>query len=594
MEPRRPAFPLQDKIMLLVSATLLLCLSGAGAYAIQGRRELLEEQGLRRARTLLAGLTTNAREALLTERFSSLSLMVRKIYSEDRDVVSVRVMDRDGVDVVHSPVRPGEVDQVFREDVSAQNFLIGKVEITLRKGQVRAALDRATRFLLLTLLDIVLLVGFVVHLAVKGFVTRPLEQLMVATDEVAGGDFGRRTQLRTRDELGLLSEAFDQMAGSLERYRDEVEANRRQLEDRVEARTAELAAAQERTAAILENLPVSVLVVARDLVVTTSNAAAGDLTAAPAGDLVGRTCAALLDTPLCRHDCLLARARRGEPHLEETRLGAAETAVLLECSPLGDGGIVTVRDVSRLEQMREQIRRSGKLSSLGTLAAGLAHELNNPLGNVSTYAQLLEEGAGSPERAAKMIETIRGEAERASRIVGRLLTFARPTSGEMLPLSTRDTALHATELLRPVLARQGVELRAPPEDAPDAAVLGDAGQLHQVLVNLVLNGAQAAGEGGWVRLDVLPGDDEAGPGFRIADSGPGIDEHLRDQLFDPFFTTKEAGEGTGLGLSVCYGIIQDHGGTITLENHPEGGAQATVRLLPAPGGGPEDQQEATA
>jgi signal transduction histidine kinase len=124
--------------------------------------------------------------------------------------------------------------------------------------------------------------------------------------------------------------------------------------------------------------------------------------------------------------------------------------------------------------------------------------------------------------------------------------------------------------------------------------MADASQLHQVLVNLVLNGSHAAGPGGWVRLEVLPDPEEPDgwTGFRVRDSGPGIAVELRDRLFDPFFTTKDAGEGTGLGLSVCYGIIQDHGGTIHLGNHPEGGAEAVVRLPPAPSGVAARDQEA--
>lgn len=575
---------LQKKVMLLVSATLLICLSGAGLYAIEGRRQLLEDQMAKRTRSLLAGLVVTAREAMLTERPDALQLLARKLAQEDREVLRIQVLHRDGAVVVSEPRRykhRAEVEsQTFVEELRAGGYSLGSVELLVRRQGFRSAVDRSTQFLLLTLLDIILLVGFVVHMAVKIYVTRPLEQVLAATEQVTQGDFQRRLELQRDDEIGVLASSFDQMAESLESYRHEVDATQRDLESRVEDRTAELRQAQARTAAILENLPLTVLMVDAERNVITANPAAKDLTGGTPESLEGASCAALLDTPFCRQDCLLFRTQTGSDHLEETHLGKSGIPVQLECSPLAEGGLVTVRDMSRLAVMRDQVRRSDRLSSIGTLAAGLAHELNNPLGNVSTYVQLLDESQGDPDRQSRLVGTIRSETDRAATIVGRLLSFARAGPSERQVVDLREVVEQAQELLLPVLAQRSVTLAPAILPESPVRVSADRGQLHQVLVNLVLNGAHAAGDGGQVTLEVSPEAGEEWPAFVVRDNGPGVESEVAERLFDPFFTTKQAGEGTGLGLSVCYGIVRDHDGTIQLKNHPEGGAEARVALPP--------------
>ncbi len=579
MPPRAVKLPIHDKVMLLVVLALLLALSGAGAYALHGRRSSLEEALDRRARAILAGLAATTSEAILTERSGALSELAVRIFREDQDVQLIRITDAAGRLLAESPTSPERAGPAFhyREFVSRQGFPLGSVELGLRTTRVREAVDEATVFLLLTLLDTVLLVGFTVHMALRGFVTRPLERLSQGTVRLSRGDFGTPVLHAGRDELGVLADAFNEMAKSLAAYRQQVADDQSVLETRVNDRTRELGEAQARTAAILAHLPVSVLVVGPGRELATANPAARELLGE--GPLVpGRDCASILDTEYCRQDCLLARARRGEPNLETTRLGGGpDRTVLLECSPLDDGGLVTVRDVTRLEALAEAVRRQDRLSSLGTLAAGLAHELNNPLGNVSTYAQLLAEAPGDRDRAQKLTSTLKSEAERAAGIVGRLLAFARAPSESRVAIDLREVGRTCRDLLEPVCARDRVSLGYSEPDHP-VPVEAVPGLLHQVLVNLVRNAVQATGPGGRVTLVVAS---EPEPGFHVLDDGPGLDPAILDRVFDPFFTTKEPGEGTGLGLSVCYGIVRDHGGRISLANRPEGGAMATVHLPPA-------------
>ena len=245
--------------------------------------------------------------------------------------------------------------------------------------------------------------------------------------------------------------------------------------------------------------------------------------------------------------------------------------------------------VDRLKTTQAQLLQAEKLSAIGQLVAGVAHELNNPLTSVIGYAQLLQEEfkdvAGEPPRApaelARDLRRIAEESERAARIVRNLLAFARRQSAaradqDIAEIMNRVLALRAYEFrLNAVELETAFEPGLPP-------VLCDGGQLQQALLNLLLNAEQAMRSRAVRRLCVgahrLP-DADAVELF-ITDTGHGIpDEHLH-RIFDPFFTTREVGEGTGLGLSICYGIVRDHGGQITVESRLGQGTTFKV-LLPA-------------
>jgi two-component system NtrC family sensor kinase len=243
--------------------------------------------------------------------------------------------------------------------------------------------------------------------------------------------------------------------------------------------------------------------------------------------------------------------------------------------------------VDRLKTTQAQLLQAEKLSAIGQLVAGVAHELNNPLTSVIGYAQLLQEevrdvaGGETPRNAEGLAHDLRRiaeESERAARIVRNLLAFARRQSAaraeqDIAEVMNRVLALRAYEF-----RLSGIELQTEfAEGLPP--VLGDGGQLQQALLNLLLNAEQAMRARPQRRIRVGARHVRAADAIElfITDTGHGIpDENLR-RIFDPFFTTREVGEGTGLGLSICYGIVRDHGGQITVESRV--GQGTTFRLL---------------
>jgi signal transduction histidine kinase len=236
------------------------------------------------------------------------------------------------------------------------------------------------------------------------------------------------------------------------------------------------------------------------------------------------------------------------------------------------------RSNAQLAQVRESLLRSEKLATVGQLAAGVAHEVGNPLGAIGGYASLARArlaGSGGDPEVIDWIERIETEVRRIDRIVRELLDFARPSPVAPGPVAIGVAIEAAVRLARVQRRFQAVdvELDVPPDLPP---VRGAEGQLAQLFLNLLLNAGDAMGGAGRVRIRARP---EAGAvAVAVSDSGPGIPPGDLPRVFDPFFTTKPPGEGTGLGLAVCHGIAESFGGEVSVANGEGGGAVFTLRL----------------
>lgn len=245
-----------------------------------------------------------------------------------------------------------------------------------------------------------------------------------------------------------------------------------------------------------------------------------------------------------------------------------------------------------MEQMRvmeQEVIRAGRLSALGELTAGLAHEIRNPLGSLKGTAQILgdEIGEGSPRR--RMLELHLAEIDRLGSILDRFLSFARPQPLEIADVNLREVAADVQGLVAAHARGSAVSLVT--EDGPDVATRGDKEKLVQVVLNLVLNAVQAAsrpgggaegGQRGLVRLRVVPitRSGRAFGAIEVADNGPGVPPDMRERIFNPFVSTRP--DGTGLGLPISARIVEEHAGLIEVDDAPGGGAVFRV-LLPLAG-----------
>ena len=256
---------------------------------------------------------------------------------------------------------------------------------------------------------------------------------------------------------------------------------------------------------------------------------------------------------------------------------AAAPLVTKNFDPIGR--LIIFDDVTERVELEEQLVQADKLSSIGLLAAGVAHEVNTPLAVISSYAQMLAKRVADDPGQAKMLEKITSQTFRASEIVNSLLNVSRTSPREFTQIDLNRTVQETLALLEPQLrkARIEVETHLDPEAA---AVIGNSGRLQQVLLNLFLNARDAMPQGGKlvVSNEVREVADEAVAAITVQDTGSGIDTAHLKHVFDPFFTTKGNHRGTGLGLAVSYGIVREHSGTMGVESEAGQGTSFSIEL----------------
>ncbi len=265
-----------------------------------------------------------------------------------------------------------------------------------------------------------------------------------------------------------------------------------------------------------------------------------------------------------------------------TATRGGRTLVLnISIAPLEDaheqtGALVMLEDVTSRIRLEEQLQQREKLSSIGLLAAGVAHEVNTPLTGVSSYTQMLLGMLPETDPKHALLQKVRRQAERATNIVNNLLNFSR-TGGatEFTEVDMARVLDDTVQLLEPQLRRNQIEIvRAYDPDAPH--VFGNSGKLQQVFTNLLLNARDAIPEGGRITITTMAEDNSLT--VEVSDTGIGIASENVAKIYDPFYTTKGVGRGTGLGLAVSYGIVQEHSGHINVESTPGNGTTFRITL----------------
>src|SRR5436853_1024256 len=257
------------------------------------------------------------------------------------------------------------------------------------------------------------------------------------------------------------------------------------------------------------------------------------------------------------------------------------------------GAVTDVTERKRAEQeqarLGQRLRQAEKMEAMGTLAGGIAHDFNNILGAILGYGELAQKAAADGSVGRRYLDNVMQAGARAKSLVERILAFSRSGVAKRGPINVQAVIEEALELLAASLA-PGIRLEKRLE-AGDAAIIGDATQLHQVAMNLGTNASQAMEHGGVLEVTLDRADaaqnrplshGNLAPGFYlrlcVKDTGSGIAPHVLDRMFDPFFTTKEPGEGTGLGLSLVQSIVADLGGAIDVRTSVARGTSFTVWL----------------
>ncbi|MCS7080288.1 MAG: ATP-binding protein [Chloracidobacterium sp.] len=358
--------------------------------------------------------------------------------------------------------------------------------------------------------------------------------------------------------------------------------------ERERARVAELARLKEFNESIIESINVGITVIDRCGRLTTWNHAFEKLFAIPA--TAAPTVEAVFDPDLLRtmrevggDDWSIPDARTIYRRRTQGRDGQALvlniTLLPFRSRAAEEGVLMCFEDMTAHVRLEEQLREADKLSSIGLLAAGVAHEVNTPLAGISSYTQMLLARCAADDPNRVILEKIRRQTLRASNIVNNLLNFSRTGNATFAPVSPSSVLDDTLQLLETHLRGTAIDIRrCYSRDLPP--VWGDAGKLQQVFMNLILNARDAMPHGGVLTI-AATGQGNAVV-IEVTDTGVGIPADVIHRIYDPFFTTKEIGRGTGLGLAVSYGIVQEHGGHIVVDSRPGHGTTFRVKLPAAP------------
>ncbi len=281
-----------------------------------------------------------------------------------------------------------------------------------------------------------------------------------------------------------------------------------------------------------------------------------------------------ISRPLQRITLAALQVRDGE-YGKEVDLRKSNDEIGLLAESFNEMSRKMANDIEQLRQLNEQLIRTEKLAAMGTMAAGVAHEVNNPLASISSLIQMLQSKQNIDADTTDKLKLVSAQIQRISQVTGDMMNFARVRPAAKIYLDVNDVIKTSLRLASFDKSFQNLKLETD-FDKNLPKVLGDFDQLEQVFLNLFLNARDAMPEGGELLVTTIFDKDFVN--IEISDNGAGIDEKNFKQIFDPFFTTKQTGQGTGLGLAVCYGIITAHGGTINFFPNKTSGATFLISL----------------
>jgi two-component system sensor histidine kinase AtoS len=574
----------------------------------------------RRGEALARNLAAQSSGPLLLYNFTALEQNVARMASEE-DVRYAIILDGDGRVAAHSasPDRVGAPleDAVSRRAVASAGPLTqeahlpptaeaiydfavpimvertrwGTVRLGLSKRRMEAEIRR-TRLELVGLTVATLILGSLAAGLMARRIARPVRQLAEGATAISRGELMQRIEPSGFGEIGALAVAFNHMAEQLFQERRALEDAHNELRRRFE----ELEDVKRYTETILASLTSGIVTVDLDGRVVMLNRAAETLTGFFAGEVTSRFCTELFaQTPEIGEQLMETLANRvpiAGVEVTLRRRGGAAIPVEVSTAPLtgGEGkdlGVVAVlHDVTLLHELENRLRRSDRLAGLGTLAAGLAHEIKNPLTSALTFSRHVARRYDDAQFRDSFQRVVPRELERINAITERLLELARPAPATFRRLPIAPLLDRAVELFANRI--EGHRIRVVREYGRTVPlVAADEDSLYRALINVVGNALDVMEGGGVLGLRVTLTDGRDGLRsprptassrhvlIEISDTGPGVRPEDADRLFNPFFTTKQ--DGTGLGLALTHKIIEDHGGIIDFASAP--GAGTTFRIV---------------
>jgi len=615
----RPRFvPLRYRF-IAVTSFLLTVLLGIIAFIVglnQSHviRINMEKRGLAVAQSLAA----TSKASLATYNYIALEQTVNQAL-EDPEVVYVIIHDKEGRVAGYSG-RPDLQGEVLEDPVSRQATSEGKNQLiqesswgpdgmsvldiavaayipgsNYRWGTVRVGLSLGAIYQQIRKMSVIigaiglvaLSIGVAVSFWAAAGVTRPLGVLVEATVQAAQGNLEQDVRIQTRDEVGILASNFNEMIREIRTQRD-------QLEEQL----SEIRRLQQYTEKLLTTMSDGLISVDRAGEVATINPAACEMLGIQKIAALGRHMAALFgdNRPLLEyleemlHNPLGNTQREIHLHgIQKVQVILAEASAILDNADRIEELIVNLHDVTELKRLEAEMRQSERLAALGTLAAGMAHEIRNPLSAIKTFVQLLPRKHDNPGFLEKFNRTVPRELDRINNLIEELLQLARKPRYRFQVLSVEGLIRECAELFEEELRTRKIALRLDFFPNPLPNFRADPVQFLKALQNLFVNAIHAMPGGGAFRITAIWQQDSPFAGnvasdqngwikLTFEDTGVGIATENLKHILNPFFTTKDS--GTGLGLAITHKVITEHGGFMEVASR-EGEGTAFSVYLPA-------------
>ena len=522
---------ISQKIILLFIFLVIILTAGIGTYFVRRERTMLLSEFDERARMLLSSAVTNSEYPLLVGDVETIDKIGKGILKQ-RDVVFYEIIDKEGKSVLQegtqkergvrkysSPIlteRQTGTEELLLGSKAKVSEEIGKVSLTLSIDSLMEKINEVRKAIGLLVILGIVLASLFINLLVRFVLGRPINRLMKGIEVISGGDLSYKVPLKTRDEIGMLATSFNRMTEELQKT-----------------------------------------TVSRDELVKEAT-----------------------------------EREKAEKELKEAydKLKQVNLELMQERSAIMN----MLKDLEEankdLKRTQAQLIQTAKMASIGQLAAGLAHEINNPLTGVLNNVQLIKmemeskTEALSPAELKEVLDVIEESALRCKKITQSLLDFSHASKAAIQPILVNEIVEKVINLISYELRLQNIIIQTG-FSGQLPLIQGNPQLLQQVFMNLIANSQWAikkksGTEGGTITIKTEYDSPKDRVNIYLSDAGIGMSSETVNRLFEPFFTTKEIGEGTGLGLSVLYGIIQGHKGTIEVES--EIGKGTTFKIsLPA-------------
>ena len=590
---------------LILYSALLIVLLMALVFLVVGKRqsESIQEEAKKRGMAIAQNLASVSTNALLTYNYVVLEQNAERVALEE-DILYIIIHDKE--DKVAAYSQHGEkqgmalTDEVSQKAVRTKEPLIQSthhgvkwaplldisVPVYIKEspekwGTVRIglSLERMYEQISATRLNLLLLSAFAIFLGALGSIffarriTKPISKLVGTTISAAQGDLHQVIDIRTGDEIEELGRNFNFMI-------EQIRLHRNQLEDRLQ----EITSLKAYTDNVLASMTNGLMTIDLEKKIVTVNEMAERIIGKGKGGITGFSMEQVLGEqhPLYKILVETLTQEKGISHIEvelkkdgESLWLIAGTSLLIGGEGRTAGALAIFQDITEIKALEEKLRQADRLAALGTLSAGLAHEIKNPLSAIKTFVQLLPQKIGNSSFMEKFNITVPREIDRINHLVEDLLELTRRRVRPQVDLKVDSLILQVIDLHGEELKRRQIVFQ---DDLNKtiSSVHGDAETLYRAFSNLIINAIQAMPNGGIFSISSKLDSSSSSLEITFRDTGIGMDETTAKNTFNPFFTTKD--KGTGLGLALTRKIIEDHRGTIEVVSKKGMGTTFTVHL----------------